>query len=751
MSNYTAGSLAINIIGNSEKAVTSITQTIKALNSLSRAIKKMENVHFAIAGQKLEMLFEKLAKATRSIKTENITALASTAKSLGSLSKIASLEKVDFDKVGKGFENLTVAITPFVEKVQSAETSLTSLYGILSKSSGKKIQGLLGEETSPSTTKKGGVGILNVARWGAVLYTAKRIGRVVSEIAQSGADYTETLNLWETSMGKNLGVATEFVNKMNDAYGISEKTLMNAQAIFKNMIGSLGQISDTMAYQLSEGITQMAVDYASLYNQTFEQAFSKFQAVLAGQVRPIRSVAGYDITETTLFQLYQSLGGEKSMRQLTRTEKQLLSILAIFEQMDRSGAIGDLEKTMESYANQSRVMAEAWQQVVSYAGTLLIYLIKQSGLFTYINAFLIFLGDTLKAVAENLNAIEHFGGDAFDTLTEGALGAIEETDKLQGKLLDFDKFRALNESETDMGIGLDEKLINAFTNLDTILGKASMDAKELAKNLKTASGLFDEDGTFNVGNWDELIQRLKWVGVLVIGLISLSLTSKLVGLGDAIYTHAIAPLIKLGKVLVVNLIHGLKTTIPQIISFAKTLKTSNVAIGTMSAMLGFLVGDLLLSGLGDEARKVVAPIMMAVGALTALTTALLAYYGVLTWGTALPAIMGGVGVAVAGMKSMLKIENYANGGMPDKGTVFRAGEAGAEIVYNTPSGQSGVANVQQIAQATYNGTIKALNDWWGGSRAKGDIPQLERANPTGMYQAVTSVAKSNGKDWNKII
>ena len=88
--------------------------------------------------------------------------------------------------------------------------------------------------------------------------------------------------------------------------------------------------------------------------------------------------------------------------------------------------------------------------------------------------------------------------------------------------------------------------------------------------------------------------------------------------------------------------------------------------------------------------------------------------------------------------------------MPDKGSMFIAGEAGAEIVYNNSNGQSGVANIQQIAQATYQGTMGALRDWWGGMSAKNDIPQLEEANATGMYQAVTSVAKSYGNAWSKV-
>jgi hypothetical protein len=94
----------------------------------------------------------------------------------------------------------------------------------------------------------------------------------------------------------------------------------------------------------------------------------------------------------------------------------------------------------------------------------------------------------------------------------------------------------------------------------------------------------------------------------------------------------------------------------------------------------------------------------------------------------------------------VKFDYVANGGLPDNGTRFYAGEAGAEIVYNTPSGQSGVANVQQIAQATYAGTTQALNDWWG--RARGDMPQFAPASDSGLYERVTAQAGLRGDHWS---
>lgn len=794
---YKAGNLEIELLGIDTNAVKSIQDTAKALNILSNAFKRIEQTQIVFVGQKLEHIFTKLASATKSIDTTSLTALASAGKSLSAISRIGNLEKVDFTKVGKGFENLSVAITPFLEKVKSAEVSLTALYGTLSKASGKKIQGLLGGDTATPKGKKGGAfSFLNIAKWGAVIYSARRFGRVIGNIVQSGADYTETLNLWETAMGGNLNVATEFVNKMNEAYGISEKTLMNAQAIFKNMLGSLGQISDTMAYSLSEGITQMALDYASLYNQTFEQAFTKFQAALAGQVRPIRSVAGYDITENTLYQLYQSLGGTKTMRQLTRTEKQLLSILAIFNQMTASGAVGDLDKTMESFANQSRVMAESWQQVKTYAGALLTYTLQESGILTYVNAVLMFIGDTLKAVVESMGAIEHFGGNIFESTTESALGASDAIDEVQGKLLDFDKFRALSGAEEN-ALGLDEKLLQALSGYDTILGNASMKARELADNLKIASGLFNEDGTFNIERWEEIVDTIEAFGHALLSIIAskaiigivngiknFTLASK--GLSNILLTGVIFAILQaidafrdgdvvtgiiattIGVVLVGALVafkiaqhkaniatqlltQGIQTQNAFMITYGATIGKTSIALKSLgvamaSAVASFTLFDSIISGLDGTARQTVSIISIIVGALATLLGVILAIKGGLKGGLIGATIEGlGVGALLAGIKGVAtqnsNIEYNAMGASNiDSGTLFVAGEMGrTEAVFNGTNGKTNVANIQQM-QMAFNG---ALSNWW--SSAKHDIPQFKEVSKTGIYEVAKSEMRRRGE------
>lgn len=613
--------------------------------------------------------------------------------------------------------NLSVGVTntpKTLRNIESLTTALSKLDDILTKVSAHGgIDGAVSGDKK-SGGKKGGGGkrkpshttsLLSLAKLGATIHMARRLGRAVAYIAQAGADYTETLNLWETAMGNNLDTATKFVDKMNEAYGVSEKTLMNAQATFKNMLGSLGQISDETAYRLSEGVTQMALDYASLYNQTFEQAMVKFQAALAGQVRPIRSVSGFDITENTLFQLYQSLGGTKTMRQLSRTEKQLLSIYAIFQQMEASGTTGDLAKTMESFANQSRVAAESFQEILQYSGVLLTHWAENVGIMKYLNAALILTGMILKTIAERSDAIKHFG-DPFGSVTDGANGAIDATEQLKGKLTDFDKFRSLS-SPQDNALGIDEKLLDALTKYNSILSEANMEARKLAESW--AEWWLDPDSENGLTvQATVLLEVLKLIaatlaalgGAAIIGGIrTLSTVLGLTGRATAFLVVSFG-----------TLIYG----ITSFISAWDDMGGIQKAIGILAALAGVITAIAIGIHATTPAGWIKA---ISIGALVA-----------------------GGGMAVA--SNLSKIGKFADGGLPDKGSMFIAGEAGAELVTNMGGGQSGVMNMEQLENAVARGMLIGLSS----VDLRDDRPINVNIDGQRFFTASRDIYRRNGYD-----
>lgn len=76
--------------------------------------------------------------------------------------------------------------------------------------------------------------------------------------------------------------ATRFQNELNEAFGTNKKETMRYQGLFQAMGESAG-LSDTVANLMSENMTKLAYDLASLYNTTETKAAESLRAgVYAG-------------------------------------------------------------------------------------------------------------------------------------------------------------------------------------------------------------------------------------------------------------------------------------------------------------------------------------------------------------------------------------------------------------------------------------------------------------------------------------
>lgn len=338
----------------------------------------------------------------------------------------------------------------------------------------------------------------------------KQLGQDLAKVVQYGIDYEETLNLWQVAMRGNISQARTFVSEMRNAYGIASATLMNYQATFKNMLSALDGLNEDVAYGLSEALTGMALDYASLYNTSIESAMTKFQAVLAGQVRPIRSESGYDITESTIFGIYQELGGTKSVRQLDQMEKRLLRVLAVYKQMQGT-ATGDLSKTIESSANQLRVMKEQAQEFATWIGVAFNTLLEKSGILIEINAYLYALSALAEQFAISLGYVEkdYSIKEPIDEANTALDGANEKVDELQGKLLGFDKFQVLSTGNVDNGnVDLAAEITKAIQEYERIINDAENPAFKRSLELLQAWGFeLGENGKI-VGGFDKVKERV---------------------------------------------------------------------------------------------------------------------------------------------------------------------------------------------------------------------------------------------------
>lgn len=666
-----------------------------------------------------------------------------------------------------------------------------------------------GSKSASSLAKSLNFGSM-IAKLYFVRNITKQLGQNLAKVVQYGIDYQETLNLWQTAMRGNISQARVFTNEMTKAYGISSATLMNYQATFKNMLGALGNISETTAYGLSEALTQMALDFSSLYNVSVESAMTKFQAVLSGQVRPIRT-AGYDITEQTLFQLYQQLGGTKTVRQLNQTEKQLLRILAVYEQMERSGATGDLAKTLASSANQLRMMNEQSKEFATWIGIGFNTLMEKSGILVNINAGLYVATELAKSLAYSLGYVETDWGIEF---AEGVDDANKEVDELKGKLLGFDKFQVLQSGVgADNGTDITKSLLDAIKNYQKIYeGVENPAVAKATKFLEMLGGKLvdvkNEAGEVVGQIWQfppALTETVKLIGSFVaalatLGLIALekklwSVVKGITGVGSAMTLLRVGGLglliygltnlitrwdeLSVGMKIVYGLITALgaamiffssttlkKHFITQLLAAQLQLGSFGKAITMVTAQTASLVVGigLLVSGFSDlqnwgdmsGLERASTILKIVAGAAFLAASAIAAFHTSWSVGVAAGAIAVGIAAIVASMatasaaaKDMEKsIQMKAVGGLATKGSLFYAGEAGPELVTQTSGGGSTIMNMKQLEDAVARGFIRGFASTDNG---------YENADETNVYvdgqrlfNIMRNTAKRQGYDFVRV-
>ena len=652
--------------------------------------------------------------------------------------------KLQIQVSGRATTNLK-KIAAAANETKSALNGLETAGGGKGRSGGNKSGGV-GQALSLGTS---------VFKIAATIRYAKKLGVAIGKMVQSGMDFTETLNLWQKAMRGNVGEARNFITEMNRAYGISEKTLMQYQATFKNMLSAMSRISEDTAYKLSEAMSRMALDYASLYNVSIEETMSKFQAVLSGQIRPIRTISGYDVSEQSIFGVYQQIGGTKTMRQLDQTEKRMLRILAIFYQMDETKAIGDMAQTLYTNANQFRIMKEQAQEFTMWVGNGVSYLLEESRILVHINAALIVMKELAKGIAYSLGYREE---TVAQTLFEDMQDANEEAEKFSG-LLGFDKFQALKSGSGQNATDIESVLLSAMEKYESMLGKVNNPAMEKAEKVLRGLGLemtyYATVGGKTFKYTEAEFQ--KWYDTLT------EVEKKQVSVQKVFDVSPITDYVEKVKTILIPFI-GVTLVASFVNSFAIIAKVVKFAFAGMGkSMLPFII---LATGVGmavmniielvqkwDELsakERISKALLVIAGAAMAAAAAIGIFKGVATGGVAIASIIAVTtaitGIMLASKGSLSNIAKFANGGVPQKGSLFYAGEAGAELVTNTGGGKSAVMNMQQLQVAITRGMIAAMSTQSGGTSGSVNLS----VDGQSLFSITKGYAKKNGYDFVKV-
>ena len=206
----------------------------------------------------------------------------------------------------------------------------------------------------------------NLAKLFSMIYMVRRLKNVLQDAIEISASWVENLNLLEVTYKETTDNALGLVKAMSTNFGLDPNDIVQYSATFMQMANAMGQARDT-AYTMSTALTQIALDLASLRNVTFGQAVSDFESAIAGQVKPVRKY-GMDITSFSIDDLLKRQGLSGSSTRMTMLDKQLARTILLIEQS--RDAWGDYAKTINTFANQQKVLVAQYNQLLRALGIL---------------------------------------------------------------------------------------------------------------------------------------------------------------------------------------------------------------------------------------------------------------------------------------------------------------------------------------------------------------------------------------------
>lgn len=410
-------------------AAASLNNTgIGKLRKIAPALNALSSVQKSSGLSSTVNALSKLSSVSESLKGNSIKEFASQMNQVASAIRPLATE---MQKVSNGFSAFPIRI----QKIIQSNTGLAT-----SNNKAAKSFGVLGTGISSTTAKLG------------IYYLAfQRVANMASDWVKSANDYIENVNLFQVSMGEFYDEAFAYAEILNDRLGIDPSEWMRAQGVFMSMANGFG-LARQQAYDLSEGLTELAYDLSSLYNEDVSESILRLQSALSGEIEPIRRL-GISISQATLQEYALAHGIDESVISMTEQEKALLRSLVLMEGAGRIGAIGDFAKTLESPANALRVLRQQITQLGRAIGTALLPIIIQ--IIPWVQAFVEVLTDAIKALATFLGFTmpEWETSDWATGITDGALdaedaigGATSAAKEMRKALLGIDELTILEPS-----------------------------------------------------------------------------------------------------------------------------------------------------------------------------------------------------------------------------------------------------------------------------------------------------------------
>lgn len=169
---------------------------------------------------------------------------------------------------------------------------------------------------------------------------------------KAASDAEESLSRFAQVFGREAEAAGMFADELAKRVGRSGLAARDALGTFQSFFKGLG-FAGPEARELSQTLTELAIDFASFNNLSDEEGIERFISALSGSSEVLDRF-GINIKQAALEQELLRMGIHKSWTEVTEQEKALARLNVIMRSMGDQGAVGDATRTADSFTNRMK-------------------------------------------------------------------------------------------------------------------------------------------------------------------------------------------------------------------------------------------------------------------------------------------------------------------------------------------------------------------------------------------------------------
>lgn len=206
--------------------------------------------------------------------------------------------------------------------------------------------------------------IKKVTGYASALFSVQTAFNCLKTGINYASDLAEVQNVVDVTFANSAEQVNEWSQNTLQAYGLNTVSAKRYVGTMGAMLKSSG-LTEEQALSMSEAMTALAGDMTSFYNlDDIDVAFDKIRSGISGETEPLKQL-GINMSVANLEAYALAQGIETSYNSMTQAEQAVLRYNYLLDAT--KDAQGDFSRTQDSWANQTKLLSENWQEFLGTA------------------------------------------------------------------------------------------------------------------------------------------------------------------------------------------------------------------------------------------------------------------------------------------------------------------------------------------------------------------------------------------------